>query len=434
MNAFYKGVSFWIVVGFVCFGFLWAGCGKVKEEVPSGGELRASGQQKSAAQPLLGSIQLRRFGKTPDGFAQAVVTSGYALVFTRQLLPVNANGKLVEADSPEEAVRTQAEQLVENLEKVLGEVGSGLDKLVRIHAYVKDPQAAKVLIEVLLKRIPEEFRPAFTLVETPLPLPGAELGVDAVGITSENPGQIKFARCSSLWGEESFADIAVVPPGKMVFFSGYPERGEPKEATAKVMAGLFDLGHQLSITPSRIAQLKVFVQPIALAEIVKDQLRENFSGQLVPPVVFVEWIATAPLEIEMIALLDLEPTGVKERLVFYNPPGIKPSPTFSRATVLGMPEQIFASGLWASEAADGVEEVRDIFEQLGGILKALGGDMRHLAKATYYVSGKEASAALDKLRLEYFDPGRPPAASKATVHGVGKPGRTITLDMIATLP
>jgi len=75
--------------------------------------------------------------------------------------------------------------------------------------------------------------------------------------------------------------------------------------------------------------------------------------------------------------------------------------------------------------------VRDLFEQLREVLAATGSDLRHLAKATYYVTDEDASDALNKLRPEYYDPARPPAASKATVHGVGAADRTVSMDMIA---
>ena len=44
---------------------------------------------------------------------------------------------------------------------------------------------------------------------------------------------------------------------------------------------------------------------------------------------------------------------------------------------------------------------------------------------------EDASQQLNEVRPRYYDPKRPPAASKATVHGVGLKQRSITLDMIA---
>jgi hypothetical protein len=60
-----------------------------------------------------------------------------------------------------------------------------------------------------------------------------------------------------------------------------------------------------------------------------------------------------------------------------------------------------------------------------------GSDLKHLVKATYYVSGDAVSLGLNQLRPRYYDPLRPPAASKAIVPGVGYSSRTLTMDMIA---
>ena len=57
--------------------------------------------------------------------------------------------------------------------------------------------------------------------------------------------------------------------------------------------------------------------------------------------------------------------------------------------------------------------------------------MLHLAKASYYVCDDDAGKALDRARSKFFDPHRPPAASKVTVHGVGQADCTLTVDMIA---
>lgn len=64
-------------------------------------------------------------------------------------------------------------------------------------------------------------------------------------------------------------------------------------------------------------------------------------------------------------------------------------------------------------------------------MKRTGSDVRHLVKATYYVSDDGASKPLNVIRQKYYDPKRPPAASKATVPAVGVPDRSIAIDMIA---
>ena len=65
------------------------------------------------------------------------------------------------------------------------------------------------------------------------------------------------------------------------------------------------------------------------------------------------------------------------------------------------------------------------------ILAETGSDIRHLAKASYFVCDADASRGFDVVRPIAFDPLRPPAASLVMVHGVGRAGRTLTMDVIA---
>ncbi len=188
---------------------------------------------------------------------------------------------------------------------------------------------------------------------------------------------------------------------------------------------------QLDLERSRVVQLKVFVDSAGAADEVLREIKQLFPDQLVPPVVFVEWIASAPIEIEMIVHLPLQGSRPNQPLRFETPGGEKPSPVFSRVAVIEAFHQIYISGLTARAAGNGEAQVRDVFAHLQQILTETGSDMRHLAKATYYVSDEDASNMLNKLRPEFYDPKRPPAASKAMVHGVAKPDRTLAMDLIA---
>ena len=156
----------------------------------------------------------------------------------------------------------------------------------------------------------------------------------------------------------------------------------------------------------------------------------DFFGKGVPPCVFVEWQSSLPIEIELVVAARPQ-AGQPEPLEFITPPGTTALPVFCRVVRVNDPRTIFVSGLFAREAGDGTAQVSDVFAQLQEILKASGSDMRHLAKATYYVSDNDTSAKLNELRPKFYDPARPPAASKAQVPGVGMTGRTLTLDMIA---
>jgi enamine deaminase RidA (YjgF/YER057c/UK114 family) len=115
---------------------------------------------------------------------------------------------------------------------------------------------------------------------------------------------------------------------------------------------------------------------------------------------------------------------------YLNPPDIKKSPVFSRAAIVRTERLIFSSGLYG-DGPDAEARIRDIFGKLRTLTEQSGGNFDHLVKATYYVQDAESSKLLNEIRPEFYDPERPPAASKAIVQGVGRNDRKITVDMIA---
>ncbi|MBN2474031.1 MAG: hypothetical protein JXB62_05455 [Pirellulales bacterium] len=369
----------------------------------------------------------------PAGMSQAVVVQGFPLVYTRQLLPLDGEGKLVGEGSADE----QIEQALDNLEAVLDAAGSGLAHLVRLNVYALSHQAADRLREQLTGRLDPAVRPAMTVVLTPLPHRQALVAVDAVALAAAaDPGSaprqtLGLQRVEAVAGDRDCADAAVLPPGGVAYLSGQPEKGGlAMSAVAQSLSTLLGRLEQLKLSPAQVVQVKVFLTPASSADEALREVKKLFPGQLTPPVVFAEWIASVPVEIELVAQLPAAGQPA-ENLEHYNPPEVRPSPAFSRVALVHTQRQVFISGLSARAAGDGEAQARDVFEQLQSILAKTGSDMLRLAKATYYVSDDDGSRGIDILRREAFDPQHPPAASKVTVHAVGQPDRTLTIDVIA---
>jgi enamine deaminase RidA (YjgF/YER057c/UK114 family) len=363
----------------------------------------------------------------PAGMSQAVVVQGQPLVHTRQLLPLDHEGNLV----GEGSVDKQIEQVLNNLDAVLNASGSGLGKLVRLNVYAIAPPTVDRVREQLSKRLEPDVRPAITAVLTPMPHRKAMVAVDAVAVAAETGPAVSLQRCEAVAGDQDCADAAVMPRGGVAYLSGVPaEGGLAVSAVNKSMATLWKTLEQLQLSPAQVVQLKVFLRPATSAKDVLRELKKFFPDQITPPVVFVEWIALAPVEIELIAALPLTDKPAQS-VQYHNPPDVRPLPTFSRVTLVRSERQIYVSGLFARSAGRGEDQARDLFDQLKTILDQTGSDMLHLAKATYYVCDDDAGRGFDRVRPQFFDPQRPPAASKVMVYGVGQAGRTLTMDMIA---
>jgi enamine deaminase RidA (YjgF/YER057c/UK114 family) len=265
---------------------------------------------------------------------------------------------------------------------------------------------------------------------------GALVSGDAVAV-SRLPvaaGTVKRVRSAELPATDG-AHVAVLPVGPVVYVSGQAEKGKTLgEATARTLAGLRSTLRFLSLEAAQVVQVKCFVDPMAKLDEVRKEMAAFFGKEAVPPLVFVEWQSANSIEIELIATAPRPKFRPAQAIEYLTPPGLKASPIFSRVCRINHGRRVYVSGLYG-EGEDGAAQVKAVFASLGGIVKKAGSDFRHLAKATYYVAGDDASRQLNALRPRYYDPKRPPAASKAAVAGTGRKGCGISLDMIAvTVP
>ena len=149
----------------------------------------------------------------PAGMSQAAIVQGQPLVHTRQLLPLDREGKPV----GEGSVDKQIEQVLDNLDAVLGASGSGLGKLVRLNVYAITPQTVDRVRELLSKRLDAAVRPVMTAVLTPMPHRKALVAVDAIAVSAEKSQTVALKRCEAVAGDKDCADAAVLPPGGVAY-------------------------------------------------------------------------------------------------------------------------------------------------------------------------------------------------------------------------
>ena len=218
-----------------------------------------------------------------------------------------------------------------------------------------------------------------------------------------------------------------------MYISGMADTNALPDATRKTLEKLMAALGQLGGKKADIIQLKAFLEPMSSMAAVRKEIVDYFGGSA-PPVVLVEWISPSPnppIEIEFIATARGDFSKETESVSFLTPPGTTSTKVFSRVARVNHGKLVYISGLYGMKSSDATGQVWEIFNSLGEILKQTGSDFEHLAKATYYVSDNDASNKLNDIRPEFFNPQRPPAASKAKVKSVGVPGKTVMVDMIA---
>ena len=415
----------WMGCFLACFLIGAAGCRK-PSSVPVDEKGRTQPQGEVGATP--GTIQIStpevrcvKLGEQQEA-PSAVCIQGYPLVFTGQVF---AEGR----DATQDGFDAEIKLAWTRLEAVLEKAGSQKEKIVRLNFCISQESDAAQVVGFVRQQFTKDWLPAISMVVTPLPREKARVAFDAVAYVEEKAADLTRVRLSDEAVTPS--DAVVSPPGGLVFFSGQPDKNPLPAAAENAMKALLETAENLHVEKRDILQIRVFLQPVSEASTVLKVLQQVFPEGTMPPVVFTEWIASAPVEIEMIARLPQQAVSGSDLVRFWNPPGVKASPTFSRVTIVQTDRLIFFPGFLSRKDGSGQEQVDDIFAQLTAGLSLTGSDLQHLAKATYYVVDKEASDAMDAVRKTLYAPDRPPAASKVTIHGVGQAGRTVSMDMIA---
>jgi enamine deaminase RidA (YjgF/YER057c/UK114 family) len=346
------------------------------------------------------------------GTSRAVVVGDVPLAHTAQLLPLDARGAVAGKDAAQQCGR-----LLDDLQSMLRDAGSGLDRLVKLNLYLTRAEDVPAMEKTLAHRFRGGRKPAVSFVVTRLPVADALVGLDAIAMAGERRPASDATK------------VAILPPGSRVYVSGQAERADSlAEATRKTLEAMRVTLKHVGVDENQVVQLKAFLKPATGAADVRAEMTKFFGSRPVPPVVFVEWDSPLPIEIELIAAGG--PARAGEPVEYITPPALRASPVFSRVARINHGPTIYASGLFG-DAGDAAAQVTSIFTDMGRLLGKCGSDLRHLVKATYYVATPDASKALDELRPRFYDARRPPAASKAKIAGTGRPGRDLTLDMIA---
>ena len=346
------------------------------------------------------------------GSSQCVVVNAAPLAHTSQLMGKGAG------------LAEQIEATLEGIDTALksGSGGSSLSQAVKLNVYVTQDSAVPEVEKALSAAFSGAHKPAVSFVTTALPNPAALVAMDAVGVaaTDIKSGSLGFAK--------------TMPIGPRVYISGQAEKGDGTlaDATKQTMASLGRTLEFLGLERRQVVQVKSFLTPMTKHADAEREIAAFFKDTAVPPCVFVEWKSTLPIEIEMIvsaagnAALAQGPS-VEVR----TPPGMTTPAIYSRLTIARQPVTIYTSGLFPSDhQAPAEAQLRSLFTNLKQCLDLTGSDWMHLVKATYYVNDDALNKWHNTVRPDYFSPRRPPAASKASVSGVGRAGHGIMMDFI----
>lgn len=395
--------------------------------VGGGGPVALLSLQAAAQAGEARAVRLRAIGADlRPGMAAAVVVEQGALVHTATLHPVDAAGRLQGAGDP----HAQAAHVLWSLDAALGAAGSSRDQIVRLHVYVADASVTPAIDRLLAARPSAgAASPAVTIVESRMPQAGVLVAMDAVAATTRRPpsdAPLRLVVEGLLPPVGGGAHVAIQPEGPFVVVSGRAAPGDLEVAVRGTMEQLRADLRGVGLGFGHVVQVKTFLGDMSRAGQVQQLVASSFDGAA-PPQVVTEWRdASLPVEIELVATAPAATAASGERLSLVEPI----SSRFSRVARVFYGQPIFVSGL-VGASADPAVQVREIFTRLQRLLDEAGSDLRHLVKATYYVSDPASDQEINAIRPTIFDAARPPAASKISVQGTGRPGKGTVIDMIA---
>lgn len=324
----------------------------------------------------------------------------------------------------------EIKNVFQRLSQTLEDLGSSRRDLVKLNFYAADKETAEETILFFADWCGTDILPPVCTVETALPQ-SRRIAVDAVFVSRKEGTGDRVTHLPED-GDKS-ARISVLPKGDVVYISGQAQPGDDlAQATKTTLDGLLKTLRGLQLDRSDIVRIKCFLDPMSQVEVVNNEIKAFFGKRTVPAVSHVEWIrggGSRPVEIEVVAAAP--DTDTTSTISYYTPPDMKASPVFSRVARIHGNQRIYSCGLTGDTSSDSATQVHAIYQKLIRLLKPTRANLRHLAKATYYVANGDVSSQLNAIRPHYYDPKRSPAASKAVIRGTGFPDRTITIDMIA---
>jgi len=122
--------------------------------------------------------------------------------------------------------------------------------------------------------------------------------------------------------------------------------------------------------------------------------------------------------------------------LIFTPDAVPPYPVFSQAAISG--GTVYLSGSIGCDknfklVGDIKAQTRASLENIATILKAAGSDLKHIIKATIYLTSMENFAPMNEVYAEFFEAGKMPARTCIGVAALPL-GADFEMECIAEIP
>lgn len=136
--------------------------------------------------------------------------------------------------------------------------------------------------------------------------------------------------------------------------------------------------------------------------------------------------ATQVVECEAVARLATAPPS---NWKVVNPPGLTPSPNFSRVALAGPGQVVLTGSQLAFRSQD--SDVRLCFDRMKKQLEESGTNMKNVFWSSIYPLSRTVTEKVRSIRFEYYDRANPPASTVLNFEGLPSLDATFSLEVIA---
>jgi enamine deaminase RidA (YjgF/YER057c/UK114 family) len=288
---------------------------------------------------------------------------------------------------------------------------TGRDTVLHIRAFVAGAGDLRRVRDLVSETFTTRRQPlpTLSLLRTGgLPLAGAQLLLEAVaaGNRDVNPNGLAFFSAQAATSEDPLDPVAPL--------------------TAKSLARLRQVVKAAGVEPRDVVRVTCYFSSLDNLEASRSLVEAEYPAAAIDYVRPQRAPAAALSACEAVARLRRSP-GAQLQIVGAD--GLAPEPGESPAILLDAPQVV----LTGTQASFGYEEqdARLAFERLRGALEQAGASPGGVAYARYYALTTGIASQVRKVRLEFFDPARPPAGALLLWEGLSAIDAGFAVDVVA---
>ena len=288
---------------------------------------------------------------------------------------------------------------------------TGRGTVVKLRAFVAGSGDLRRVRDLVSETFTDRKQPlpALSLVLVgALPLEGAQLVLESISAVRKevNPQGLAW-----IAGQGAFSTQPLEPVRPLA------DKAFANLATAVKAAGS---------EPADVLRVTCFLSALDQLSGIRGMFQQAYPGAALDFVQMQRAPLHAGAECEAVARLRAAP-GAKVR--FLNPEGLAKSPNFSQVALVAAPHVI----LTGTQNSFGYQDAdaRLAFQRLDSSVEQAGGSLKDVAFSSLYPLSDSLAAQVRKVRFEFFDKSRPPAATMVPFEGLPSMDSGFAVDVVA---